>query len=96
MAYFITEPAEADLDEILLYIADDNLDASILFYDRLIRCFELLAATPRAGRERPELHPDAISFPEGNYIIFYRLTAAKNVEILRVLHGARDLDELFS
>ncbi len=30
-----------------------------------------------------------------NYLIFYR-AASEGVEIVRVLHGARDLDALFS
>ena len=96
MAYYVTEPAEADINDILFYIADDNLDASIVIYDRLIHCFEMLAETPKAGRERKELRHDARSFPEGNYLIIYRIIAADDVEVLRVLHGARDLDEIFS
>jgi toxin ParE1/3/4 len=96
MAYLITEPAEADIDEILSYIADDNLTAALSVYDRFIHCFEMLAQTPKAGRERLEFTHDARSFPEGNYLIFYRIINTNDVEILRVLHGARDLDEIFS
>ena len=96
MAYLITEPAEVDIDEILAYIADDNLTAAMSIYDRFIHCFEMLAQTPKAGRERTELRFDARSFPEGNYLIFYRIIVSNDVEILRVLHGARDLDEIFS
>lgn len=96
MACLITETAETDIEDILFYIADDNLDAALALNDRLTQRFEMLSITPRAGRERKELHSDARSFPEGNYLIVYRLLAADDVEILRVLHGARDLDELFS
>ncbi len=56
----------------------------------------MLAQTPKAGRERKELRHDARSFPEGNYLIIYRIILSDDVEILRVLHGARDLDEIFS
>jgi toxin ParE1/3/4 len=96
MSYLITEPAEADIDEILFYIAEDNLKAALSVYDRLLHCFEMLAQTPKAGRERKELRHDARSFPEGNYLIIYRIINSNDVEILRVLHGARDLDEIFS
>lgn len=95
MAYHITETAESDIEDIVFYIADDNLDAALALYDRLTQCFEMLNLTPKAGRERKELHPDARSFPEGNYLIIYRIFAADDVEILRVLHGERDLDEIF-
>lgn len=93
--FIISDQAEKDIDEILIYIAADNLDAAIAFNDHLTRLFEMLAENNEAGRERPELKEDLRSFPEGNYLIFYRLWAG-NVAIVRVLHGARDLDELFS
>jgi toxin ParE1/3/4 len=61
----------------------------------LIKRFELLADNVKIGRERPELKEDLRSFPEGNYLGFYREWAGV-VAIVRVLHGARDLDEIFS
>lgn len=96
MAYLITEPAEADLDEVLSFIADDNLDAALAFSDRLTSRFEMLSETPRAGRERKEFRDDARSFPEGNYLIIYRIITGDDIEILRVLHGARDIDDIFN
>lgn len=92
--YIITPQAEKDIDEILSYIAADNLDIAIAFQDRLTGCFEMLAENPKIGRERAELKEDLRSFPEGNYLVFYRNWAGI-VAIIRVLHGARDLDEIF-
>lgn len=93
--YIITRQAQGDIDEILAFIAADNLDAALSFSDRLTHLFEMLADNSEAGRERPELKEDLRSFPEGNYLIFYRVWAG-NVAIVRVLHGARDLEEIFS
>jgi toxin ParE1/3/4 len=45
------------------------------------------------GRSRPELAPNLRSFPVGQYVIFY-LPLAKGVEIVRVLHGARDFESI--
>ncbi len=92
--YVVTLSAERDIDEILRYIAIDDLDAAIAFFDRLIGRFEMLAENPKAGRDRTELKHDLRSFPEGNYLVFYREWAGI-VGIVRVLHGARDLDALF-
>ncbi len=92
--YTITRRAEKDIDEILIYIAADNLDAALVFNDRLTELFEMLADNEKAGRERPELKEDIRSFPQGNYLIFYRSWAG-NIAIVRVIHGARDLDEMF-
>ena len=93
--YIITPQAEKDIDEILLFIAADNLEAAIAFNERLTNRFEFLADNAKSGRERPELKQDLRSFPEGNYLVFYREWAGI-VAIVRVLHGARDLDEIFS
>jgi toxin ParE1/3/4 len=91
----ITPEAEEDIGDILGYIALDNFEASIAFYQRLIDLIETLAANPKAGRERKEISEGLRSFPFGNYLIFYRIWAGR-VAISRVLHSARDLDELFS
>ncbi len=93
--YIITPRAEKDIDEILLFIAADNLEAALAFNDRLATRFEMLADNPKIGRERPELKQDLRSFPEGNYLVFYREWSGL-VAIVSVLHGARDLDEIFS
>jgi toxin ParE1/3/4 len=35
------------------------------------------------------------SFPVGNYVIFYR-EVSEGIEIIRVLHGARDIEGIIS
>jgi toxin ParE1/3/4 len=50
----------------------------------------MLATNPLAERERPELGVNIRSFPVGRCAIFY-LPAATVVEVIRVLHGARDI-----
>jgi toxin ParE1/3/4 len=92
--YLITRQAQNDINEILHFIAADNLNAAVAFADRLTELFELLAGNSKVGRERPDLQEGIRSFPEGNYVIFYR-TWAGEVAIVRILHGARDLEELF-
>ena len=93
--YVISRRAEDDIDEILAYIANDNIAAAISLNDRLTHLFEMLADHPKLGRERPELKEDLRSFPEGSYVIFYQIWAGQ-VAIVRVLHGARDLDRLLN
>ena len=46
------------------------------------------------GRQREELQPGIRSLAFRRYIIFYRRVSC-TVEIVRVLHGARDLYEAF-
>jgi toxin ParE1/3/4 len=92
--FLLSREARADIDETLLFIAADNLDAAISFNDRLDEVFLMLGDNPKAGRERHALNEGLRSFPFGNYLIFYRIWAGE-VTITRVLHSTRDLDEIF-
>jgi toxin ParE1/3/4 len=83
-----------DLAEIWAYIADDNLREANAFASRIHKEFRVLSGQPRMGRERPELLADLRSFPVGRYVIFY-LPRPHGIEVVRVLHGARDLKPLF-
>jgi len=87
--------ARDDLREIWLFIAKDNAAAA----DRLIRhfndIFKQLAEHPKMGRSRMSLAPDLRSHPVGSYVVFYRLID-RGIEIVRVLHGARDIDATFA
>ena len=83
-----------DLAEIWAYIAEDNLREANAFASRIHKDFRLLSGQPRMGRERPELLTDLRSFLVGRYVIFY-LPCPHGIEVVRVLHGARDLKPLF-
>jgi toxin ParE1/3/4 len=85
--------ALADLAEIWAYIAQDSLKQADNFTDRVDRLFRALAKQPDMGRARPELLANLRSIPLGNYVIFY-FPRKNRVEIVRVLHGSRDLDSL--
>jgi toxin ParE1/3/4 len=62
--------------------------------DRFDETLQMLAQNPMTGRAREELAPKVRSFPVGNYLLFYR-PAQDGIELIRVLHGARDLRRLF-
>jgi toxin ParE1/3/4 len=47
------------------------------------------------GRKRDDLAKGLRSFPVGKYLIFYHLVKG-DIEIARVLHGSRNIDEEFS
>ena len=91
----VTSEAESDLDEIWLFIAEDDPDSADRFHDRLLDTFLTLASQPMMGRSRDELRPGIRSFPVDGYVIFYRDTA-KLIEIIRVLAGSRDIGTLLS
>ena len=92
--FSLTPHAEADLDEILGFVADDSVEAAVRLHDKFLTQCRALAATPGIGRKRPELDDGVLSWPVGRYVIFYRSTE-RGIDVLRILHGARDLDALF-
>jgi toxin ParE1/3/4 len=92
--YIVTPNAKVDIIEILNFIGSDNIDAAFSFQERLINLFETLADNPKMGKNRTELKPELRSFAQGNYLVFYREWAGI-IAIVRVLHGARDIEEIF-
>ncbi|MDR4483166.1 MAG: type II toxin-antitoxin system RelE/ParE family toxin [Nitrospirales bacterium] len=83
-----------DLDQIWDYIAQDNPKAADDFIDRIEGKCRLLAEHPKIGTSCEALHPSLRFLAVGKYLIFY-LPLDDGVEIVRVLHGARDLESLF-
>ena len=90
----ISPRASEDLTEIWSYIADDSLANADSFIDKLYETMQVLSRQPGSGRHREEIAPGIQSFPFGRYIIFYRAVTS-GIEIVRVLHGARDIENIF-
>jgi toxin ParE1/3/4 len=91
----LTDRAEADLEDIWIHIARDSPVNATRFITRILERCERLADMPATGRSRGDLGPDLRSVALGNYLIIYR-PIEDGIEIVRVLHGRRDLDALFS
>ena len=91
----ISGDAENDLDAIWLYIANDSPVNADRFLDRLVSTLTTtLSTAPLAGRTRDEFGVGLRSFPIEGYIAFYRVRD-EVVEIVRIIHGARDLGAIF-
>ena len=86
--------AEADLDDIWWYIAQDNPEAADRLLDRIEERCRSLARFPEMGASRGELMSGLRSLPIGNYVVFY-LRIEDGIEIVRVLPGMRDIDAFF-
>ncbi len=86
--------ARVDLVEIWDYIADDSEAQADAFIDSIDRKLRILSEKPYLGRVRQELAENMRSFPVDRYVIFY-IVIPNGIQIVRVLHGARDLDSMF-
>ena len=89
-SYKITEPADRDLTEIWLYIAEHDLDAAEKLIQKFTGCFSLLAKNKKIGRDRSKLRDNLHSYVYKNYVIFY-IERDSGVDIYRVLHTSRDI-----
>jgi toxin ParE1/3/4 len=86
-----------DLIEQATFIAEDNLDASDRFLKAAEETFNLLGKMPAIGRFSGFTQPSLVDVRQfaikgfQNFLIFYRISD-ESVDILRVLHGSRQLD----
>lgn len=96
----IRPEVQRDLDEQVVYIGERNFDAAERYERAVFADFRKLAEFPAMGALRNFPNPrlqGVRSWPVsgfGNYLIFY-LPAQDGIDVLRVLHGARDLDQVF-
>lgn len=87
-----TTSAEADLLELWLTIAEENLPAADKSLDSIQSTVAELSRQPEMGRARPELVDGLRSITTRTpYTIFY-LSDADGLLVVRVLHHARDID----
>jgi toxin ParE1/3/4 len=83
--------AERDLEEIWWYIAQDSPLSADRLLDRIQENCLALANFPLMGTSRDELIAGLRCQPVGNYLVFY-FPLEDGIDIIRVLHGSRDLE----
>ena len=89
------QSAQADLLEAWLFIAEENLDAADRVLDTIEQEAKTLATQPLMGRNRPDLAEGIRSWPTSTpYILFY-LAEPDGITVVRVLHHARDIQNVF-
>lgn len=93
--YVLAVSAAEDLDSILDYVAKESgRSRAVDVLDEFFNVFESLAAMPGMGFRRRHLTGDEVRWwPVFKYLILYR-DLEQPIEILRVVHGSRDLDQI--
>ena len=77
-----------DLEQIWLYIAQDNMAAADRLIDDLCERCQVLSEHPKAGSRRPDIAPDCRQLVIDRYVILYRIRE-EQIELIRALHGRR-------
>ncbi len=101
--FIFLQSAEDDITEIMRYISYDSPQAATAFREAVESACERFVILPEMGST-----PDALSrysILKGvrvlplqrfeKYLLFYRPVMDGKIEIVRVVHGARDLPALF-
>ena len=96
-----TPQAREDLFDVYLTIGFDNPEAAERIHTALEQRVDQLHHSPRLGVRRPVIAPSARVLIEGVYLILYETHPDTDeglieaVEIVRIIHGHRDLSRLF-
>ena len=96
----LTPQAREDVKQIAAYIAEHSPQSSMVFRQTLENIYEVLLDLPEIGTIHNFHNPEMKGLRMlpvrkfTKYLIFYRSTP-EGLEIVRVVHGARDLPSLF-
>ena len=89
--YVLSEEAENDIEEIFEFGEFKFGKAQAISYlIQMEEYFVFLAENPGIGKKRNEIKEGLFSLPHVSHVIFYRILE-KQIRIVRVLYGGRDL-----
>jgi toxin ParE1/3/4 len=91
---YFTQAARDDLIDIWVHIAADDPAAADRILDRLDEAANHLSRNPQMGPARNDIRPELRYLVCGSYLLLYRIVE-EGVEVVRAVHGRRDLYGLF-
>ncbi|MBR0555357.1 type II toxin-antitoxin system RelE/ParE family toxin [Ciceribacter sp. L1K23] len=94
MTLILRPLAKLDIQLAAQYIADRNPDAARAWRRTILATARRLAEMPGMGHLVEGRADGVRMFCKDGYLIFYRVLFG-DIEILRVIHGARDWGRLF-
>ena len=90
--YRFTRKAVEDLSDIWHYTLETwSQKQADRYYRMLIECCRNIAEHPLAGRHYAEVAEGVYGLRAGKHIVFYRIAAQNEIEVIRILHGSMDL-----
>ena len=94
-SYRLSSEARHDLLSIWAFIARDDVRVADRTVERIPQAFQSPARFPRLGHRRldPQCDEPVLFWAVGSYVVVYN-PAPKPIVIVRILHGARDLNAL--
>lgn len=89
----LSPKADADLEEIGDYIAQDNPLRAASFVREIREKVQKLSVSARAYRSRDDLAEGLHAALHGRYMIVFRILE-NEIRVERIVHGARDLKNM--
>src|SRR5262245_6931833 len=95
-SFLLTPAATRDIDHILEYILEHSgANRALHVHRRLYQGLSRIAENPGLGHFRDDLADESLRvYAVFSYLIIYR-PGTRPLQILRVIHGARDLPRAF-
>ena len=91
---YYSPEAEKDLEGVFAYLREHSENAVMRLAESIDQRTAILAANPGIGRDRSDLIEGLRSSAIEKFVLFFRLKGT-TLEIVRLLHGARDIDSIF-
>ena len=89
-----SEQAQQDLEGILDDLDSQSIQAADRFATKFEQSCDLHAKHSEIGASAEEYAPNLRHFTVWSYAIFYR-PIDDGIELIRIIHGARDIPKLF-
>jgi plasmid stabilization system protein ParE len=92
--YIVSPEADTDIFDIWVYLTEQaGTEVANRVEEAIYAAFQQIARTPGQGHKRSDLTSNPVLFFKVfSYLIVYH--GARPVEIVRVLHGKRDIQQL--
>lgn len=88
----LSPQAERDLEEIWLYTFENwSADQADRYQNQIMAAIEGLANGSRRGRRIDDIRPGYRKLPVASHFLFYRITDAGAIDVIRVLHQRMDV-----
>lgn len=98
---FITTKASQDIDRAFAYIAQNNSEAALQFFDAIRQTIAQLAVNPGKGSLFEIDNPQLLGLRKWSvkgfkkYLIFY-IAEEELLTVIRIIHGSRDLPNILA
>jgi len=96
-SFILTPSAARDVEGIIDFVLESSgADRALYLHKRLYEGFAKIGAMPNVGHMRDDLGDESLRvYTVFKFLVIFR-PDTKPVQILRVIHGARDLPMAFS